>query len=123
MKLLTSESMQKWEKKLVESYQIPTQLLMENAGRNVADQVSRLGKNKSWSQVSVVCGTGNNGGDGLVAARRLSFCFPFHPLSIYLVGNPENLNNDSRLNYEICQRLGLSIHLVSPGYPPHFEKG
>ncbi len=52
-----------------ESLGVPTSLLMENAGRAVATTVSdRFGKGK---RIIVLCGTGNNGGDGFVAARHL----------------------------------------------------
>jgi hydroxyethylthiazole kinase-like uncharacterized protein yjeF len=123
VKLITSESMQKLEKRLVESYRIPTQLLMENAGRNIVDKIRQIGIDKSWNQVAVVCGPGNNGGDGLVIARHLNLRYPLLPITIFLVGNPERLKNDTALNYEICQRIGLPIQRVFPGNPPRFDKG
>ena len=83
MKLITSESMQKLEKRLVESYRIPTQLLMENAGRNIVDKIRQIGIDKSWNQVAVVCGPGNNGGDGLVIARHLNLRYPLLPITIF----------------------------------------
>ena len=48
---------------------IPSLILMENAGRSVAEEALKmLGTMK---RVAIVCGVGNNGGDGLVAARHL----------------------------------------------------
>lgn len=122
MNLITSESMQKLEKKLVESYRIPTQLLMENAGRNIVEKISHIELEKPWNQVAVVCGPGNNGGDGLVIARHLNLRFPSFPLTIFLVGNPERLKDDTALNYEICQRIGLPIQRVFPGNSPRFPQ-
>ncbi len=120
MQLLTSESMQWLEKTLTEKYQIPTQILMENAGRNIAELASRFLGDNRWRQISVVCGKGNNGGDGFVVARHLALRFPSLPLTIYLVGNPESLKNDSLVNYKICQQLGLPIHRIFTGSPPCF---
>lgn len=123
MKLITSESMQKLEKRLVESYRIPTQLLMENAGRNIVEWIVGISAEKSWNQVAVVCGPGNNGGDGMVIARHLNLRYPSLPITIFLLGNPEKLKNDTALNYEICRRIGISIQQVFPGNPPHFDPG
>jgi len=55
-----------------ERFGMPTLLLMENAGRIVAEQTMRLmRRTRRAGRVVVVCGPGNNGGDGLVAARYL----------------------------------------------------
>ncbi len=87
MNLITSESMQKLEKKLVESYRIPTQLLMENAGRNIVEKIGEIGIEKPWNQVAVGCGPGNNGGDGLVISSHLNLRHPSVPITISVIPN------------------------------------
>ncbi len=80
---------------------IPRVLLMENAGAAVARRViQRFGARK----VLVLAGTGNNGGDGMVAARHLSNlgC----EVSVVLVGEPSAIRTqEARLNWEILSRL------------------
>ena len=53
-----------------EFYGVPTTTLMENAGRGVAAFVEK--NHKTIQNILFFCGTGNNGGDGFVAARHLS---------------------------------------------------
>lgn len=54
---------------------IPGLLLMEEAGRQVAEAVARRGASLSHGTVLILCGPGNNGGDGLCCARKLVSCF------------------------------------------------
>lgn len=69
---LTSKEMAELDRKLVEEYHIELQLMMENAGRALAVQASRLaGGSVLNRRVLVMAGKGNNGGGGLVAARHL----------------------------------------------------
>ena len=66
---LTLEQMKKLDNHAVNKYQLPVELMMENAGYQLARVVSKVAR--PGSKVVVGCGTGNNAGGGLVAARRL----------------------------------------------------
>jgi ADP-dependent NAD(P)H-hydrate dehydratase / NAD(P)H-hydrate epimerase len=70
MKIVTVAQMQKAEKDC-SSFGISLSQLMENAGRAVADEIRRLAPELSRQNILVLVGPGNNGGDGLVAARHL----------------------------------------------------
>lgn len=70
MRYVTREEMQEIDRRAIREYGIPVETLMENAGRAVADAALTLAR--AGTQLVVVCGAGNNGGDGLVAARYLS---------------------------------------------------
>ena len=69
MKIVTSAEMRAIDRATSERFGVPSLVLMENAGTAVADFV--LGDYPGARRVGVVCGKGNNGGDGFVAARKL----------------------------------------------------
>ncbi|MEA3493104.1 MAG: NAD(P)H-hydrate epimerase [Candidatus Margulisiibacteriota bacterium] len=80
---------------------IPSIILMENAGRDVAEEALRmLGKKK---RVTVVCGVGNNGGDGFVAARHLINAGI--KVSILIVGKLSKLKPGPKTNYNILKKM------------------
>jgi len=68
MKIVTAEEMRQIDRLTTEQYGIPSLTLMENAGTAVAEFAQ---EHFEFSSVCVVCGRGNNGGDGFVAARKL----------------------------------------------------
>jgi hydroxyethylthiazole kinase-like uncharacterized protein yjeF len=68
MKIVTAEEMREIDRLTTEKYGVPSLTLMENAGAAVAGFAQ---KHFKFSSVCVVCGKGNNGGDGFVAARKL----------------------------------------------------
>ena len=71
VKTVTREEMRELDRKAIEVYEIPGIILMENAGRNVAEEVYKMTDNQNKIKVAVLCGKGNNGGDGFVVARHL----------------------------------------------------
>src|SRR5687767_6750680 len=71
MKIVTGIQMQALDRRTILEARVPGLILMERAGTGVADFIqSRFGPLRG-KHLTVVCGKGNNGGDGLVAARRL----------------------------------------------------
>src|SRR5438132_12147605 len=71
MKALTATEMREVDRLTTERYGIPSLQLMEAAGKNVADAILRDFSPAVPRRVTVLCGKGNNGGDGLAAARHL----------------------------------------------------
>ena len=97
---------------------IPGVVLMENAGRNAADLIerwlrARLKGTSRRGKVAVVCGRGNNGGDGFVIARHLVHrgC----DVSVDLFGDPTSLASDAAINYAIAARMGVPIRKLAAG--------
>jgi len=85
--------------------------LMENAGKAVAERVRQLwkGSRGSSKSIAIICGLGNNGGDGFVAARHLSRDFAVH---VVLVGHEKALKTvESRKNWKILEYLDHSVTL------------
>jgi len=85
-------------------------VLMENAGRGVADLMERLGL-KRTSRIAICCGKGNNGGDGFVLARHL-LVRNYLP-TVLLFADPAELTGDALVNYQILQSLGFPVLLSS----------
>ena len=70
-KSLTRGEMRELDRKAIEEYKIPGIVLMENAGRNVAEGILKMLDDPQQAKVAILCGKGNNGGDGFVIARHL----------------------------------------------------
>jgi NAD(P)H-hydrate epimerase len=94
---------------------IPGIVLMENAGRGCAEILLHQFQSESSAptttagapKVLICCGTGNNGGDGLVIARHLQIAG--YPTQILLMGEPAAYSGDALVNLKILQNLGLSF--------------
>ncbi len=77
--------------------------LMENAGREVARVITNI-EDIDESRILILCGTGGNGGDGLVAARHLQEAGAF--VKVVLIGDPLRISSpDTKKNWEILQNL------------------
>ena len=68
---LTREQVRELDRKAIEEHGIDSIVLMENAGRACADEAVRLLGDTSAGPALILCGPGNNGGDGFVIARTL----------------------------------------------------
>jgi len=89
---------------------IPLRLLMEAAGKSVADEVVRRAGSYTNSRVIILAGKGGNGGDGLVAARYLAS--RGFKVTVYLAYDPKLIDHpDTKFNYEILSRMG-SVEIV-----------
>jgi ADP-dependent NAD(P)H-hydrate dehydratase / NAD(P)H-hydrate epimerase len=91
MKIVTAEEMRAIDRATTAQHGIPSLTLMENAGAAVAEFAL---KNFDFEIVSAVCGRGNNGGDGFVAARRLQEAGK-KVFVVVLAKGPEELHGDA----------------------------
>ncbi|UCE14237.1 MAG: NAD(P)H-hydrate dehydratase [Candidatus Heimdallarchaeota archaeon] len=84
-------------------------LLMENAGRGLAELVWEVYNSTQRSEIVIFAGKGGNGGDGMVAARHLS---RNQPIQLYLVGSGREITKYSTLqNWQILQKMSDSVKL------------
>jgi len=104
---VTVQQIQAMDRHAIEKTGIPSLVLMENAGRAVAAEVVRMLRRRSRARVAVVCGLGNNGGDGFVAARHLLIAGV--RTAVYLVGPAQKLKPDALINYQILKKTGYPI--------------
>src|SRR6184192_4122227 len=97
MKVLTAAQMREVDRRTVESG-IPGIVLMENAGHRVVEFLAERFAPLSAQRIAVLCGKGNNGGDGLVVARQLFTRFRPRALDIVLKADPAELQGDAAAN-------------------------
>jgi ADP-dependent NAD(P)H-hydrate dehydratase / NAD(P)H-hydrate epimerase len=106
---LTAQEMRELDR-AAEEHGMPASVLMENAGTAIAEEALRLlGPS---GRVLVMCGQGNNGGDGLVAARKVAAAG--RPVVIELMVVPEALEGEPHRNYKALKSSGLSVGTISP---------
>jgi NAD(P)H-hydrate epimerase len=107
MRILTADQMREADRRTIEDLGIPSLVLMENAGRQVVAAMEGFFQDLSDHRVAVICGKGNNGGDGFVVARTL------HQrgvdVSVFVVGQVAEIKGDARVNIEILGRLGITV--------------
>lgn len=108
MKLVTSRQMRDLDRAATERHGISSLELMERAGLGVAEAVLRISKPAKGPAV-VVAGRGNNGGDGLVAARYL--IQKGSDVTVILLASPHDLSPDACANWEML--LPLTTHVYT----------
>ncbi len=105
MKIVTAEQMRELDRKAVEEYGVPRLTLMENAGLAVAEAAYRRTEACLERPIAVVCGRGNNGGDGFVAARHLRM-MGRRPV-VFLAASKEAVTGEARENLVRLGEVGL----------------
>jgi hydroxyethylthiazole kinase-like uncharacterized protein yjeF len=110
---LTIQQIRELDILAIEHVGIPGIVLMENAARNVAEFVYGTLLNPRQSRVLVLCGVGNNGGDGFAVARQLRNAGV--QVAVALAAPREKSRGDAALNLAIYQRMeGLLIDAFEP---------
>jgi hydroxyethylthiazole kinase-like uncharacterized protein yjeF len=109
MKVLTAAEMREVDRLTTERYGIPSLQLMETAGTRVADACDKVVGSAATrpARIAVLCGKGNNGGDGLVAARRLQSLGT--QVKVYLFAEPHELHGDAATNLQRWTATGNSV--------------
>ena len=107
MRVLTSEQMREVDRRAIEEAGISSIALMENAGRQVVSAMHATIEDLENRCVGIVCGHGNNGGDGLVVARLLSE--QGVAVRVFLLSRAEDVVGDTAVNLQAAESLGLSI--------------
>jgi len=105
--VLSTKEIYEIEKLTQKKYGISNLILMENAGRATAELIKRLFENLEDKKIVVICGKGNNGGDGFVTARYL-FNWGAN-VKVYFMGNPEEFKGISFTNFNILCKMCISV--------------
>lgn len=106
-KLLTAEQMRQTDRFAIRKLGIPGIVLMENAGRAVADRAERMLEGCGNRKILILCGKGNNGGDGFAAGRHLANR-GFEVLFM-LAGDRKEIRGDAGINLGIAETMGLPV--------------
>ena len=122
MRVLNSTQMREADRRTIDEIGIPSLVLMENAGRQVVAATEAIHSDLLERRVAVLCGRGNNGGDGFVVARTL--VQRGVEVSVFLMGRVADVRGDARVNLEILGRLGLTVVEVadSQAWELHFSE-
>ena len=111
MKVVTSQEMQKLDKLAIKTIGIPSIVLMENAGIKVVEVMEKEYSPLSGKSIYILCGPGNNGGDGMVVARHL-----FNRgvrVKVFLLAEKNRIKGDAATNLSIAERLGIGVKEVN----------
>lgn len=98
--MLTAEQMREVDRLTTTRYGIPSIILMENAAHAVARVITeKLGGSVKGKSILILCGKGNNGGDGAALARILGISGAF--VDVVLFGKVKDTNGDARINFNV----------------------
>lgn len=104
MKIVSAAEMREIDRVSSERFGVPSLTLMESAGTAIADFVM---SNYPWGRVGVICGKGNNGGDGFVVARKLHEAG--REVSLLLLAEPSEIRGDAA---EMFKRMPITSVVV-----------
>src|SRR5580693_8737797 len=102
MKVLTAVEMRDVDRRTIEMG-IPGIVLMENAAHRLVEFLAEHCAPLAAQSIVVLCGKGNNGGDGLAIARQLFTRFHPRSLSVVLFAAPEDLRGDAAANWQMLE--------------------
>lgn len=123
MKIATSEQMRELDRKTIEECGVPGIELMEKAGKGAFEQILRAFPRFEAGTVSIVCGRGNNGGDGYVVARHL--LDQGAAVKVYLLSEKDRVRGDALLALEALEEAGggIEAEVLGDGDLPRLRAG
>src|ERR1700730_2424645 len=111
MKALTAAEMREVDRLTTERHGVPSLQLMESAGKSVFDYLRSSVGDVTASDATVLCGKGNNGGDGFVVARLLQET-GFKP-RVYLLAEPDAVRGEAKENLLRLRSAGADIRIIT----------
>lgn len=112
MKVVTSKLIRAMDRETIDAFGVPALLLMENAAIAVAERIAARWSPLKGKRVAIVCGKGNNGGDGLAIARLL-YSKSQAAVNVWLSEDPEQgASPEFNTNLEIARRFGITVRPI-----------
>jgi ADP-dependent NAD(P)H-hydrate dehydratase / NAD(P)H-hydrate epimerase len=113
MRVLNTVQMREADRRTTEDVGVPSIVLMENAGRQVVTAIEATFDNAASLRYAILCGKGQNGGDGFVVARAL--LQRGITVSVFLVGRGGEVRGDARTNLQILSNLSIDVVEIADG--------
>src|SRR5918996_3454859 len=107
MRVLNTQQMREADRRTIDEVGLPSIVLMENGGRQAVAAMEAAFEDLGTNHVAVICGRGNNGGDGFVVARTLAQRGV--QATVFLLGSVADVRGDARINLEVLGRIGLTV--------------
>jgi len=107
MKIATAKQIGNIDRRAIRAFGIPGPVLMENAASAIAFEMERFFEGLDGVKVGIICGKGNNGGDGLALARRLRIRGV--PVRVCLLASFAALKGEAKLNLAILRKTDVEI--------------
>ena len=111
MRVLNTAQMREADRQAIADLGVPSLVLMEHAGRQVVSALASRWPPRPDRRIAVVCGKGNNGGDGFVAARILAARGA--AVRVYLAAPAAEIGGDAATNLSLLRRSGVPVADVS----------
>src|SRR5665213_2214898 len=111
---LTREQARMIDRRAIDEYHIPGVVLMENAARAAADIACQMLSNDCGGEVLILCGGGNNGGDGLAIARHLHNRGA--DVRVALTIDPDHYKDEAKVNWQIVQAMKLPTYKATADF-------
>jgi NAD(P)H-hydrate epimerase len=110
MKILSTSEMREVDRLTTERHGVPSLTLMENAGKGVAGFIRQNFRKLGRRKIAVLCGKGNNGGDGFVVARHL-LEMGAKPV-VHLFADPREVQGDAAVNLKRWQDTSRDLRVI-----------
>jgi NAD(P)H-hydrate epimerase len=107
MQIVTSQQMKNIDRRAIRGFGIPGPVLMENAASAIMAEMERFFDGLGGVRVGILCGKGNNGGDGLALARRLSIRGV--PVRVALLAPFATVTGEAKVNLSILRKTDIEI--------------
>lgn len=107
MNIVTAAEMRTLDERATSDFKIPSLLLMENAARGMVDEIEKNDAPVQGKYITIIAGCGNNGGDGLAAARHLRMRGA--SVMVYLFSKEALVRGDAKVSLEIWQKTGGAL--------------
>ncbi len=123
MRVCLSEQMRKADEASIKDYNIPGIVLMENAALGIMKEVEKdicNGILPKKAHACIICGTGNNGGDGFAVARHLASID--WNMDVFICGDKSRITGDALINLHIINKLNIPIHVIEDPDMAEFDR-